>query len=212
MKCRNIVNGKECGVDLSPNANCCVECGEDVRTIECPKCSTTVKETQKFCLNCKWKVEENAFVNKTSPSNVTHEEVPADESVGGLQHVPLDNEGKCKTFCLIYQKHSIFFSTFEFYHEHLFIHLDSRRENKQLSFVIVILHETCHVKSSGKCEWNHYVIWSPVNFQTKIRVSIKEIKIFKICCVRGYYKLLHLYLYFPYMSLFNLHTKTHGNR
>ncbi|XP_071135692.1 E3 ubiquitin-protein ligase rnf213-alpha-like isoform X2 [Mytilus edulis] len=92
MKCRNIVNGKECGVDLSPNANCCVECGEDVRTIECPKCSTTVKETQKFCLNCKWKVEENAFVNKTSPSNVTHEEVPADESVGGLQHVPLDNE------------------------------------------------------------------------------------------------------------------------
>lgn len=109
MKCRNIVNGKECGVDLSPNANCCVECGEDVRTIECPKCSTTVKETQKFCLNCKWKVEENAFVNKTSPSNVTHEEVPADESVGGLQHVPLDNEGKCKTFCLIYQKHSIFF-------------------------------------------------------------------------------------------------------
>lgn len=87
-----------------------------------------------------------------------------------------------KHFASFTKNIAYFFSTFEFYHEHSFIHLDSRRENTQLSFVIDILHQTCHVKSSGTWEWHHYVICSPVNFQMKIRVSIKEGKIFKIYC------------------------------
>lgn len=72
MKCRQLVDGKECGVDLSPNANFCSECAQDVRTGNCFKCSVKVKETQKFCHICKWKIEEKIFATETLPSGVEH--------------------------------------------------------------------------------------------------------------------------------------------
>lgn len=70
MKCRQLVDGKECGVDLSPNANFCSECAHDVRTGHCLSCSVIVKETQKFCHICKWKIEDKVFATETLSSGV----------------------------------------------------------------------------------------------------------------------------------------------
>lgn len=81
MKCRNVEDGQECGADLPSNAKFCGECGADVviRTGNCPKCKETIKETQKFCFGCKWKVNESIFQSQASTSE-KEENVPKGQS------------------------------------------------------------------------------------------------------------------------------------
>ena len=66
MQCENIVDGKPCKTNLLSTDNFCPECGCDVKldsvkTQLCRKCQVLVVEGQKFCKNCKWKIDPAIF-------------------------------------------------------------------------------------------------------------------------------------------------------
>ncbi|WP_135303221.1 zinc ribbon domain-containing protein [Haloarcula amylovorans] len=55
------VDCPDCGTDLAPDANFCLECGADVQDLdsgepepltECPECGADVEEDANFCMNC----------------------------------------------------------------------------------------------------------------------------------------------------------------
>ncbi|XP_052087848.1 uncharacterized protein LOC127724886 [Mytilus californianus] len=70
MKCKNNVEGKVCGADISPSSKFCGFCGgkvvteEDNTTKACPKCSFLITNRQKFCSGCAWQIDPSIFLQK----------------------------------------------------------------------------------------------------------------------------------------------------
>ncbi|CAC5425101.1 RNF213 [Mytilus coruscus] len=70
MKCKNNVEGKVCGADISPSSKFCGFCGGKVVTEEnnttkaCPKCSFLITNRQKFCSGCAWQIDPSIFLQK----------------------------------------------------------------------------------------------------------------------------------------------------
>ena len=66
MQCKNIVDGKSCKTELLSTEKFCPECGcevkqDSVKTQPCRECHVLVVEGQKFCSNCKWKIDPAIF-------------------------------------------------------------------------------------------------------------------------------------------------------
>eukprot|EP00916_Digyalum_oweni_P017484 GHVL01028600.1.p1 GENE.GHVL01028600.1~~GHVL01028600.1.p1 ORF type:complete len:215 (-),score=13.32 GHVL01028600.1:210-854(-) len=83
MKCRGIVNEKECGNVLPDEAKFCPECGTAASSLvafDCP-CGVTVRGNHKFCFNCGSPVR--LADPKDSTSNVCCAKLP-DGSVCGF--------------------------------------------------------------------------------------------------------------------------------